>query len=114
MASAFISGIVLRLTANDQTRPTKLLATCPTASAMTCWPTRCSCSFRSALGCISNTERAHETTGEGTGDYAADDAQNQAEPAAEQGDDTLAMLVAALANLSAADRAKPAAMLLHV
>ncbi|HVA50194.1 MAG TPA: hypothetical protein VNH11_27795 [Pirellulales bacterium] len=59
--------------------------------------------------CTRKPEIAHETTGEGD----VDQATNDAEPTPGEGADTLAMLAAALVNLSAADRAKLAAMLLQ-
>ena len=67
-----------------------------------------STSLRCTTGCTREGENEHGTTGEAD----VDQARNDAEPAAGEGADSLAMLAAALVNLSAADRAKLAAMLL--
>jgi hypothetical protein len=80
---------------------------------------------RCTNGCTGEAENDNGTTAEVPGNHAAGDRQpprlkrpkadaaNDAEPTASEGADSLAMLAAALVNLSAADRAKLAAMLLQ-
>ena len=62
--------------------------------------------------CTSEAENEHETTGEVDVDQAVNDTGPGGRPTTGEGADTLAVLAAALVNLSAADRAKLAAMLL--
>jgi hypothetical protein len=65
-----------------------------------------------SAACTAACTRKRETDNGTTENGAGDQSENDAEPAADQGGDSLAMLAAALVNLSTADRAKLAAMLL--
>jgi len=85
-----------------------LQSRCPTDTSGNQQQLTASTSPACTAACTRKPEIAHETTGEGD----VDQATNDAEPTTGEGADTLAVLAAALVGLSAADRAKLAAMLL--